>query len=149
MLKTKRVLIYLSLSLFILFILSVIFLVFKKQNPSIGTFLPLFLAVLFLFIIPLLLNFQAKSTFKKNKKLHEIQKYVINAEGINITAETYEVNLSWDKILKVIEYREVIMLYLTKDRVYIVPKRFISEIYRNFCDILHSNLNQDKLSLKR
>jgi hypothetical protein len=91
-------------------------------------YLPVFVFVFFCYVlIPFSFKRGIDKAFTSNKNLQEKAIYHITPEEISIEGETYENKFSISSLLTYKEFKNFFVLYQTKNQVYIIPKRVMSE----------------------
>ena len=84
--------------------------------------LVVFVALFFVF-----LPMMAKRNFKNNPSLHGEILYTFTDEQVELTGPNFESRMDWDKYLKVVETKEMFLLYQSKVMANLIPKRDLSD----------------------
>ena len=90
--------------------------VFNDLVPLLGLF-----AVLLLY--PLLLVFKSMKVWKTNPFLQREQEYTMDEKGLICRSAVNVSEISWDVIYSVVEYGDLYGIYLSKNRIFIIPKQ--------------------------
>ncbi|KAA3437081.1 YcxB family protein [Rufibacter hautae] len=109
----------------ILALLSVLFLYVTgalNEIPWIGLAFGLYFTV----GIPGHIYYAAKKGYKTNKRVSEPLLYQFDQDNFQITGESFESRLSWDKVYSVTETKSWVLIWLTPQVANIVPKRDFS-----------------------
>lgn len=86
--------------------------------------------------------FSARKQFASNKSLHEKIRYVFSESGIDVTAAASSGHTAWTHIYEARETGSNFLLYLSKNIMYIVPKRCFrdAEQIASFKQLVRSQL---------
>ncbi|HYC87132.1 MAG TPA: YcxB family protein [Chryseosolibacter sp.] len=79
--------------------------------------------IVFLFYMPIMLFFKARSNYKASKALHEMILYEITPETITIKGPSFDSVLQWRSLYKVGELRDWFLLYTSKQMAMLLPKK--------------------------
>lgn len=96
---------------------------------------------LFLFIlvfgIPVFTYISAKTNYKANKRISETITYEFNDESIMTIGESFNAQLTWDKIYSVTETKTWILIWQNKQVANVIPKRdFAHDDLKSFKEIV-------------
>lgn len=80
-----------------------------------------------LLIRPVQTYFSAKTNFKANKRIGENIEYQLDKENLVIKGESFRSQLSWDKIYKVTQTKNWVLIWQSKQLANPIPKRDIWE----------------------
>ena len=80
---------------------------------------------IFLILLPLMVYLQAKRSFKNNRRLSEQIEYVFNDNNLNITGESFNTTMTWEKIPKVTKTKRWILIWQTKNLANLIPLKDI------------------------
>ncbi|MBC3541124.1 YcxB family protein [Rufibacter sediminis] len=76
--------------------------------------------------------FAAKKSYKTDKRVSEPMVYDFNRENIQITGESFQTKLSWDKVYSLTESKAWVLLWSTPQVANIIPKRDFSPAQLRF-----------------
>lgn len=110
-----------------------------KESPWFQLVFGLFLTV----GQPISVYFNAKKNYKSNRRISERINYEFDKENIQVTGESFEAKLTWEKIYSVTENKDWILIWQSQQVANIVPKRdFKEEELQAFKNIvsLHSKV---------
>jgi hypothetical protein len=120
-------------------------------NYSLTKSLPynqLIIGLIVLTLIPIILYFSAKKNFRVNSRLQEKITYTFDESNISLQGDSFNSQLSWDKIYKVTENKSWILIWQNKQVANIIPKRdFNSSELDYFKEIVFKNKTSNKLSI--
>jgi hypothetical protein len=107
----------------------------------------LIMGILFIFLYPVNIYFSAKKNFRANSRLQEKITYTFDESNIRLQGDSFNSQLSWDKIYKVTENKIWILIWQNKQVANIIPKRdFNSSELELFKKIVVKNKISNKLS---
>ncbi len=102
----------------------------------------LVLGLYFVFFIPSILYFKSKKNFNGPGRLTERMFWAIDPEWITVKGESFETKMTWDKMIKVIENKDVFLVYQSKLMAHIVSKKEMTAAQRvGFRNIVKGVLN--------
>lgn len=87
----------------------------------------LVLGLYFSVFIPALIYFKCRSNFNATNRFTERMAWTVDHEWINIKGDTFESKMTWDKIHRVLETKEVFLIYQSKLLAHILSKREMSQ----------------------
>jgi len=107
-------------------------------------FLIIFILV-YLFIVYVIPRIQ----FKTDKFLQEEQTVVFSSEKIKISSESNTLDLKWDYVHKIIEYKKIFMILISKNKAFVIPKKFFinPDQIKTVRKLFKDNLPKDKIKL--
>lgn len=109
----------------------------------------LFTGVLLLLLFPIILRQKANSTFRGNYFIPKTQRYYFSELGLNVSSESGNTNIRWDEIYRVVEYKNLLLIFILKDKAYIIPKRLIVKEYKDLIEIFKTFVSIEKLKLRK
>ncbi len=119
--------------LFLIFPVTGFFMILLYVSYFIGDYSygnpPVFQLILGLFFMigfPSLLYYQIKKNFNSNKQVQEDIKYTFTPDIILVNGETFNSEMSWEKVYKVKESKDLIFIYQSRQIAYFIPKRYFS-----------------------
>ena len=97
----------------------------------------LFLGLYFLVFLPGLIYFKCRKAFNAKNRITEHMAWTVDHEWIALKGESFESKMTWDKIHKVVETKEVFLVYQNKLMANIISKREMSrEQLQGFRDVV-------------
>ena len=94
----------------------------NRPFPIVELTVGLFLTV----ILPIVTLLNARNSFKSTKRINELIAYEFDANVIQLTGESFNSTLSWDKIYDLTENKDWIFIWHNKHSASVVPKRDFS-----------------------
>lgn len=73
--------------------------------------------------LPTSVYFSAKKNYKANGRISETINYEFDKENIQLTGESFNSKLTWDKIYSVTENKDWILIWQNRQVANVVPKR--------------------------
>lgn len=124
-------------------LLSVLFLFIciYIKNPMLPSGIIFFLSF-YLLSLPLLIYYRAKKVYRLNDSFSEVTEYHFEAENFSVHAETYNVQLNWKKVYKVIQTKKWLFIWQSNQFARIIPNKDITE---DFFPFLKTILNNHKI----
>jgi len=111
------------------------------------TFLLMF-GLILSYVIPAGIYGTARKRFKSNSRINELITYVFTNELIHIIGESFKTEMTWDKLYKIKELNNWILIYITKDSATPILKDSFNELQlKRFKDIVR-DLKTVKVQLK-
>lgn len=105
---------------FVLFI-SIVNIIIDRY-PSFPTG-ELIFGIVFVFGIPLLTYLSAKRNYKTNARISEKITYSFDPEMIKVNGESFNSEMTWNKMFKVTESKDWMLLWQNRQVANIIPKR--------------------------
>jgi len=100
------------------------------------------LGAYFVFFIPTIIYFKSKKNFNGPGRLTERMFWTIDPEWITVKGDSFETKMTWDKMVKVIENKDVFHIYQSKLMAHIVSKKEMTAAQRvGFRNIVKGVLN--------
>lgn len=115
---------FITLMAFFALIISVIG---NIQFPGTTSLSQIMLPILILVILPLITYNSARKNFKTNKRINEPVEYSIDDKIISLKGESFNAQLSWEKIYKVNKTKEWILIWQNKQVANVIPRRNITD----------------------
>lgn len=110
---------------------------YNDISALIGTLL---LGCFFTFAFPLVTYFSSKSAYQSNPRLSEAIVYEFDKEHINVKGESFNSQLTWNKVYRVTETKEWVLIWESSQLAHIVPKRdFRNTDFQLFKEIVKSH----------
>jgi hypothetical protein len=76
--------------------------------------------------LPLTQYWQIKKGLKSNKSANQIQKMTFSEDGFRNFGEGVDINLSWNKIVKIVRSKNFVLFYISNNCAYFLPSHLIS-----------------------
>lgn len=73
--------------------------------------------------LPISVYFSAKKNYRSNGRISEMINYEFDTENIQITGESFNSKLTWEKIYNVTENKDWILIWQNRQVANVVPKR--------------------------
>lgn len=106
----------------------------------------IFLASMFTIITPIEYYIRAGRQVKKNFK--EEIRYIFNNKGITINIKEESSTLQWEEVMKVTSTKNLVIIYFTPIRAFILPKNDIGEDFERLRGLMEDNTNCYKFVMK-
>jgi hypothetical protein len=120
-------------------LLILLFIAFTYKNLEDFPWFILFVSLFVTVGQPVQLYFTAKRNYNSNWRISETIVYEFDNESIQLTGESFNSKLSWNKIFKVTENNDWILIWQNRQVANVVPKRdFKNEDLRIFKDIVNA-----------
>lgn len=120
-----------------------------KSNANISyTLLMGFMGAFFTVITPFRIYIKSIQQVKLTPMFKKTLNYKIDAENITVSQEDQSAAMPLKDIWKVVDTGKSVIIYVTKVRAYIFPKRDIAEKYDKLCEILKANLTEKQYCIK-
>ncbi len=130
----------------LLIITSSVAVLFSKQVQNFP-YSSLLMGLGLVFFTPVSLYFQLKKNYQANAALQQGVTYTFTKEGVELKGESFNSQLKWIHISKVVEQKEYFLLYPPSSTVMIVAKKELSDLeIKNFKQLLRG-VNTIKLKL--
>ena len=122
------------IGIFFVFILSTFISLFSPKTELMQALFPL----LFIAAVPLLIYFGAKRNYASNKRISESIEYKFEKDALIITGESFNSQLSWDKIYKVTKSMNWLLIWQNAQIANVIPKR---DVWQSHLDDLKDILD--------
>lgn len=128
--------------LWIVFSITVIFItVYTWGDVSINnSILLICMALLFSVMNPFLLWTKSKSQIKKNETMQKSIHYCINGKGVTISQGERTDHVDWNQTWKAVRYGNLVIIYVSSIRAFVLPVSQIGEQYDKLVKILSDGL---------
>jgi len=100
---------------------------FMEHSFASDPYAELFVGLFIVFILPVFIYFNAKKNYETNKTLQEKVNYEFLEEKILISGESFNSEISWDKIYRIEESEEWILIFQNRQTANIILKSCIGE----------------------
>ncbi|HZL09911.1 MAG TPA: YcxB family protein [Prolixibacteraceae bacterium] len=133
-----------GLVMLVLSILSFSGITYFNQPPT----FQLMFGLILCYVIPAGIYGTARKRFKSNSRINELITYVFTNELIHINGESFKTEMTWNKLYKIKELNNWILIYITKDSATPILKDSFNELQlKRFKDIVR-DLKTVKVELK-
>lgn len=106
-------------------------------------------AVLFLGFTPAMLKTRAKVQVSKTPMFQKPIGYELTEEGICVSQDGEEAFTKWNDLMKAVETRKSVILYVTRMRALIFPKECLGSQYADTVDMIRAHMPRVKVKLRR
>jgi len=145
----KSAFIFLTFIGLIMLIFSIFYFIGLFKHADRPPYTQLFVGMVFTFMIPISIYIQAKRTFSSNSRLKELISYTFTHDKIFIDGESFKSEMTWDKLYKIQELKNWILIYTNKVVAHVIPKDSFDDIQLlKFREIV-SNLKTVKIKIKK
>ena len=121
--------------------------IFWNEFVGIQKALMLFMALLFTVIAPIEYYVRAMKQVKKN--FNDEMEYIFDNSGITIRKGEESSSLRWNEVLKVINTKNLVVVYFTPIRAFIIPKSCIGDNFDELKAIREKNTNCYKFKMEK
>lgn len=88
---------------------------------------PMLFGVFLVGWIPIQIHLSAKKNYRANKRIQEEMTYIFNSDTIQVVGESFNSQLSWDKLYAITENNSWLLIWLNKQVANVIPKQAITE----------------------
>ncbi|NHM30049.1 YcxB family protein [Neobacillus terrae] len=135
-------------------VIIVLFFIFKMFNPELGIGYSLFVSIIIGIVVEIirwfLLYLRVRKEFTSDQVIKNEVKYWINGNGINQERKASNIQIEWNDIISIYEYKDLFRLQISSNKAIVLPKSFFhskGDINR-FKKIIRQNINSKKLQMK-
>lgn len=121
--------------------------IFWEQFSGIQKALMVFMSLLFIVIAPIEYYIRAKRQVKKN--FSEELEYIFDESGITIKKSNESSSLKWNEVMKVINTKNLIVVYFTPIRAFIIPKKCIGENFEALKELMEKSTSCYKFKMEK
>ena len=89
-------------------------------------FIQLVFGLLMVFGIPISVYFTARRNYKSNSRISETINYEFDDTNIQLTGESFNSRLTWEKIYSVTENKDWILVWQNRQVANVIPKRYFN-----------------------
>lgn len=126
----------------------VFFFVGLGKSDTYQNILLLLIASLFTIVNPIQLRFKAKQQVCLNPMFKIPLDYEFSDKGIVVKQNDQQAELSWNDTYKVVETKNLVIIYFSKVTGYILPKSQMGEQRADFMELIQSHVGAKKCKLK-
>ncbi|MDT8446181.1 MAG: YcxB family protein [bacterium] len=136
--------VYFVMSLFSLCLATVFY--YLDGVAAIAFYLFLIPPIIYFIVIPLRIKFQANALFKNKDVFHHPISYEFSEKGVFTENARGSEDISWDRVVKVMETGYEFIFYLDRTKAFTIPKRLFDPVSeRAFEDYLCKHYDPNKL----
>jgi hypothetical protein len=106
-------------------------------------------AIIIVIVVPLKVGRKAERTFKGSNLLNEKMIYEFADEKLSIRGETFKAEYQWDKIAKMKELKNWVVLFFGKRAGFIIPKEAFGDGIEEFRKLVNSKIRMYHNGIKR
>lgn len=121
--------------------------IFWEQFSGIQKALMVFMSLLFIVIAPIEYYIRAKRQVKKN--FSEELEYIFDESGITIKKSNESSSLKWNEVMKVINTKNLIVVYFTPIRAFIIPEKCIGENFDALKELMEKSTSCYKFKMEK
>lgn len=100
----------------------------------------LLLGIIILIVIPASIYWSSKRNFNSTPRIRERMVYTFEKEEFHILGESFNSSMSWDKVFKVQETKQWLLIYHNKIVASLIPRSsFSAEEYENVKELILSH----------
>ncbi|MCO7125450.1 YcxB family protein [Sporolactobacillus shoreicorticis] len=102
------------------------------------------IALLTMTLIKVLLNFRISKEFRSDQVLKKDAQFVVHGNGVTILREKSKTQYDWNDIISFQQYKELFLLYVSKNRAIIIPRRYFNSVQESqlFKQLMATNLSK-------
>lgn len=119
------------------------------QGDTTMTYVGFLLAMMFLIVNPIQLKNRAKAQVKHSQMFQKPLEYEFTEEGIIVRQDGVEATSTWAEFEKAINTNQSIVLYITRMRALIFPKKSMGEEYEAIIKMIHTHMPPAKVKIKQ
>ena len=105
--------------------------------------------MMFLIVNPINLKNRAKAQVKHSEMFQKPLEYEFTEEGIIVRQDGLEATSAWGEFEKAINTNQSIVLYITRMRALIFPKKSMGEEYEAIVKMIHTHMPPAKVKIKQ
>ena len=145
---------YSSFSGYIGVILSICALVgfaYSFDNPTMNIaykFVLLLTGLLFTVIQPVMLYSKAKNQVKQNEAINKPLEYTITYSGLRVACDGEWADYNWDQIMKITSTKTNVIVYTSRVRAFVLPKRELEPCLEDFKKIVREKCTATSIKVR-
>ena len=133
-------------------VLGVIFLWMAIERVVFGAWEASLMYWVFAFItlvyIPWTMWSRSKKQYKRNESFQHPIEYTFAERGITVVQGDVNVTNEWSAVEKAVSTQKSVLLYMSKTRAIIFPKRCMGEKYEEIIKMIHTNMPSEKVKIR-
>lgn len=126
----------------------VFFFIGLDKSDAYQNILLLLIASLFTIVNPIQLRFKARQQVCLNPMFKIPLDYEFSDDGIVVKQNDQQAELSWADTFKVVETKNLVIIYFSKVTGYILPKSQMGEQQADFMELIKNHVDAKKCKLK-
>ena len=145
---------YSSFSGYVGVILSICALIgfsYSVSNPMMNVaykFVLLLTGLLFTVIQPAMLYSKAKNQVKQNEAINKPLEYTITYSGMKVSCDGESADYNWDQIMKITSTKTSVLIYTSRIRAFVLPKRELNPYMEDFKKIVKEKCTATSIRVK-
>jgi len=124
----KPIAILLSILGLVMFIGAIIYFFADTAPVKEPTYFAIFFGLITVITLPLSAYFGARRNFYSDAVLQDPIIYEFEDDKIRVVGKTFTSDVSWNRVYKILELKQWILIYHSKSIAYIIPKQSFQEI---------------------
>ena len=144
MVYRKPVIIFLTIIGIVMFIGSIAYVLGYRDLHTDPPYVPGVFGFFIVFVIPYSILRNANKNFSSNGRLQEKIVYEFTSDLIKIKGHSFTTEMDWEKIYKVLELKNWILVYQNKYIFNVIPKKSFGEHLTEFKIIIRNNKIKSK-----
>lgn len=118
-----------------------------QMNPA-YKFVLLITGLLFTVVQPLMLYSKAKNQVKQNEAINKPLEYTISYSGIRVACDGDYADYTWDQIMKINSTKINVLIYTSRIRAFVIPKREIGPYMEEFKKMVYEKCKASYIKVK-
>lgn len=118
------------------------------RTSVVNTVLLFIVASMFTIIQPLMIKHKSNKQAKKNQSVGNYLEYTFDDDGFTISDGTNEDRVMWELILKMEDTKNLVLLYTTMMRAFVIPKESFKTQYNEFKNMVNEKAKNARGRLK-
>ncbi len=111
-------------------------------------FVLLLTGLLFTVFQPLMLYSKAKAQVKQNEAINKPLEYTITEAGMKVACGDDFVDYNWDQIMKISSTKKSILVYTSRVRAFVLPKRELAPYMEDFKKIVREKCTATSIRVR-
>ncbi len=135
----------------ILSICALIGFAYSVDNPMMNVaykFVLLVTGLLFTVIQPVMLYSKAKNQVKQNEAINKPLEYTISYSGMKVACDGEWAEYNWDQIMKITSTKTSVLIYTSRIRAFVLPKRELNPYMDEFKKIVREKCTATSIKIK-
>ena len=118
------------------------------KTEIVNTLLLFVVELMFTVIQPVMIYLKSKAQARRNRSIGTYLEYTFTDDGFEITDGKESDTVIWPSILKISTTKNLVLLYTTHMRAFIIPKDSFSDCYEEFKNLINKNAKNARGSIK-
>lgn len=135
----------------ILSICALIGFAYSVDNPMMNVaykFVLLVTGLLFTVIQPVMLYSKAKNQVKQNEAINKPLEYTISYSSMKVACDGEWAEYNWDQIMKITSTKTSVLIYTSRIRAFVLPKRELNPYMDEFKKIVREKCTATSIKIK-